>query len=68
MDNDNGKWTGVSMEESRGYVWAPFAVPTADGNLIRQDLGNRYCNQRSENTEKTTRSPSDVTEIGFTPL
>ena len=38
-----GTVSGVSMEEARGYdVWAPFAVPTADGNLIRQDLGNRY--------------------------
>jgi hypothetical protein len=36
-----GTASGVLMEKARGYVWAPFAVPTADGNLIRQDLGNR---------------------------
>ena len=29
-----GTVSRVSMEETRGYVWAPFAVPLADRNLV----------------------------------
>ena len=34
--------SGVPMEETRGYVWAPFGGPSAVGNLIRKAIENRY--------------------------
>ena len=37
-----GTESGVSMEETRGYLGAPFAVPSAVGNLIRKAIENRY--------------------------